>query len=284
MDGLFLCDKFPRVEVMGVGAATRDVLLRVRGFAEGEGVSEVLECGEDGGGPVATALAVLGSLGRRTMLVDRMGADAEGEWVKRGLAAVGVEVPEELVAAGRCARAWIWVRAEDGARHIAFLPGDAPEIRPDEMRREWFEGLRLLHLNGRHEAAARVAVRWAREVGAVVSFDGGAGRWREGVRDLLEASQLRIVARDFAQQCTGETAVEAMGPAMLQGEAEVVVITDGVRGSWLWSRQGEVHQEPACPAAVVDTTGCGDVYHGAFLHGWLEGWPWPECMAWAARW
>jgi sugar/nucleoside kinase (ribokinase family) len=32
-----------------------------------------------------------------------------------------------------------------------------------------------------------------------------------------------------------------------------------------------------------DTTGCGDVFHGAFLHGWLSQWPLERCACYASR-
>jgi sulfofructose kinase len=35
---------------------------------------------------------------------------------------------------------------------------------------------------------------------------------------------------------------------------------------------GEFFHQPAFRVRVVDTTGCGDVFHGAFLYGVLRGW------------
>jgi sugar/nucleoside kinase (ribokinase family) len=62
------------------------------------------------------------------------------------------------------------------------------------------------------------------------------------------------------------------------------VITDGVRGSHVWSCDGEAFHQHACVVSnVVDTTGCGDVFHGAFLHGWLQNWPLQESAAFASK-
>jgi sulfofructose kinase len=51
----------------------------------------------------------------------------------------------------------------------------------------------------------------------------------------------------------------------------VVVVTEGEHGSWCVSPDGEAHI-PAFAVPVVDTTGAGDVYHGAFLFARARGW------------
>jgi len=53
-----------------------------------------------------------------------------------------------------------------------------------------------------------------------------------------------------------------------------VVVTCGAEGSW-WIGEGvqaPVHQ-PAFAVEVVDTTGCGDVFHGAYAAAWVRGLP-----------
>jgi sugar/nucleoside kinase (ribokinase family) len=52
----------------------------------------------------------------------------------------------------------------------------------------------------------------------------------------------------------------------------VVVVTEGEHGSWCVSPEGSFHV-PAFPVQpLVDTTGAGDVFHGAFLYGRAHGW------------
>ena len=50
-----------------------------------------------------------------------------------------------------------------------------------------------------------------------------------------------------------------------------LLVTDGVRGSWACDGAGIRHQ-PAFRVAAVDSTGCGDAYHGGYIVGVLEGW------------
>lgn len=241
-------------KVTGIGAETVDEFYIVPAFSAAECVAEAAAHTTDLGGPVATALAVLATQGHHCALVDATGSQA---------------------------RAVILVRQHDGARQIIFFPAQATE---PAFHPEMLAGVRLLHLNGRHENTARAAVRHAQAHGIEISFDGGAGRFRESIRDLFEASHLRIISRDFAEKCTGLTDLHSITPLLLCPPAKLLVITEGTLGSHVWTPDGTYFHQPAftaCP--LVDTTGCGDVFHGAFLHGWLCGWDLPGCAEFASR-
>jgi sulfofructose kinase len=239
-------------KVLGIGAETRDTFFVVPEFSPEESVAEAAAYAEDLGGPVATALAVLRAHGHECVLVD-----------------------------SEPARAVILVRQRDGARQIVFMPSEAPE---PFFEPQMLDDVRLLHINGRHENACRAAILAAQAQGVEISFDGGAGRFREPVRDLFEASHLRIISRDFAEKAAGCHELAKMAENLLQPPARLLVITDGTRGSHVWARDGVHFHQPAFTAVpLVDTTGCGDVFHGAFLHGWLSKWPLERCTEHAAR-
>jgi sugar/nucleoside kinase (ribokinase family) len=270
---------------MGIGAATLDDLWVVTDFSDHECVKQAHDHLFMGGGPVATALCVLACLGHAVALVDVCGDDATGDSIVADLEKHGVSTTMIRREAGaRSARAVVLVRSGDGARQIVFQPSSAGEPVIDGAMKRKIRWARLLHLNGRHESTAREAVKVAQEAGVMISFDGGAGRYRDSIRDLVEASQVVIVSRDFAQQMTGKVEMKELMECLFQPPAQVVVITDGMHGSHAMCADGRLHHQPAFEAIpLLDTTGCGDVYHGAFLHGWLSGWNLPECARFAAR-
>ncbi len=239
-------------KVIGIGAETRDEFFIVPEFSAQEHVEEAAAHAEDKGGPVATALAVLKAHGHECTLVD-----------------------------GEPAHAAILVRQRDGARQIVFMPSSTSE---PVFEANCLEGAQLLHINGRHENACRDAVRHAQAQNVEISFDGGAGRFRESIRDLFETSHVRIVSRDFAEKCSGSTDLTEMAAKLLQPPARLLVITEGTRGSHVWTPDGTHFHQPAFKAEpLIDTTGCGDVFHGAFLHGWLSEWSLERCASYASR-
>lgn len=238
-----------------------------------------------GGGPVATALCVMARLGRKTALLDSCGTDPSSRSLLEELRSHGVCTQwMQLFPQARPAEACILVRESDGARQIVYLPSSAPDPVLDEAKADLISQSRLLHINGRHEQLAREAVRVAARSGTLISFDGGAGRYRDSLRDLVESSHLRILSAEFARKYTGLTDIRSMLAEISSPPASVVVITEGEQGSHGLLADGCVHHQPAVHAGkTVDTTGCGDVYHGAFIHHWLTSGDAASSMAFAAK-
>ncbi|MCP4514300.1 MAG: carbohydrate kinase family protein, partial [Delftia sp.] len=215
----------------------------------------------------------LARLGARVAMLDVVGDDWRGELILDEFRREGV-CTEHIRQAEGCgsALACVLARQGDGARSIVYHPGTTPELLPSDVPRAAVQSARFLHVNGRHWGACRQAAAWAREAGALVSFDGGAHRYRPQLRELVPLVDVCIVARDFARRYTGETDVAQAAAGLLEQGPGLVVITDGARGSWTYSREGESFHQPAYLLPdVVDTTGCGDSFHGAFLFGLLRG-------------
>ena len=271
-------------EIVGLGVCTLDLVWRVDHFPRGEEIQRAEDLHVGGGGPVATAIVAAARLGARAAMLDVLGDDWRAALILDAFRREGVDTRALKQTPGcTTATASVWARRGDGARSIAYVEGSTPALAPADLPAGMIESARLLHLNGRHPHACLEACRRARAAGGRVSFDGGAHRYRPEMRALVAQSDVCIVALEFAQRYTGLQAIPAMGEALLREGPQVVGITDGVRGSWLFERQGEAFLQPAYAIQpVIDTTGCGDAYHGAFLVAWLEGMPLRQAAAFAA--
>jgi sugar/nucleoside kinase (ribokinase family) len=63
--------------------------------------------------------------------------------------------------------------------------------------------------------------------------------------------------------------------------ATMPAITVGPQGSY-YLCQGQVYQCPAFPVKTVDTTGCGDSFHGAFCYAMAQGWDQHQAIRFSA--
>jgi len=274
----------PSFEVLGLGVSTLDVLARVDHLPADEEVQRASEMMVQGGGPIATAMVTLARLGARVAMLDAIGDDWRGKLIQEEFEREKVFTGYLRVHPGcSSSTACILVHQANGTRAIVYAPGTAPELSPNDLPRAAIEQARFLHVNGRHWDACLQAIAWARAANVQVSFDGGANRYRPEIRKLVPLTDVCIVARDFATQYTGETEVRQSAKALLAIGPSLVVITEGIQGSWISTRDGTFFHQPAFRfPQTIDSTGCGDSYHGAFLFGLLQHWSLEKTARWAS--
>ena len=130
-------------------------------------------------------------------------------------------------------------------------------------------GCRALHVDGHQADAAIYYAQRCREAGILTSLDGGG--LRTNTHDLLTFIDVAMVAERFCQQ------LDKTPPATLdylkRRGVRIGGVTLGERGLLWYDESGEVRQTPALPvpaARVRDTSGAGDVFHGAYVYSYLS--------------
>ena len=271
-------------EVIGLGVATLDLLMVVDEFPGTELVQRAHRSLLQGGGPVATALVALSRLGCATAMIDQMGDDWRGRLIREELEREGVSTDYLNLAENRSSSiASVLVRKLDGARSIIYSPGDAEEVVAAGLPEEAISRAKILHLNGRHLPACLAGARLAKKHGVLVSFDGGAHRFHEPLRDLINLTDICIVARQFAFSFSGTENLPLAAAGLLGCGPKIVVITAGTEGSWVFGPGGEGFHQPAFASdRAVDTTGAGDAFHGAFLYGMVHDYSRKKCAQFAS--
>ena len=272
------------LEILGLGMSMMDSVQVVDAFPEGTGVTEVFDSAMMGGGPVPTALCAASRLGARAGIIDRVGSDWAGDLIRHDYRVHGVNT-EYLQLESGCRSSFgnVLVRRSDGERHIVFRAGNFTPLSTEELPRDILEQCSILHLNGRHWPACIEAARVVRESGGRVSFDGGAHRYDDKFLELLPMVDILVVAADFAAKLSGSDERHKQLEGLSQWGASVAGITNGSEGSWFMTGEGEYFHQPAFSVdPVVDTTGCGDVFHGAFLFAANRGDCWKGCAALAS--
>ncbi len=83
-----------------------------------------------------------------------------------------------------------------------------------------------------------------------------------------------IVSEEFALKFTGcDHPAIAVARLRVRGH-EVAVVTCGARGCWFQERGWTLpRRQPAFKVKAIDTTGCGDVFHGAYAYALARGLP-----------
>lgn len=254
--------------VVGVGLAVVDHLFVVADEEPGAQRVRYHERTVAVGGMVATALAQAAALECPSQIVSVVGDDADGRFVAAELRAAGVGTRRLLRhAACPTSVAVVLVSAKSGERR--FLVPDrravergAPGFDLSSIRKDT-----LLLVDGHYPAQALRAVRRARRVGAVVIGDFSDSR--PGYHALLPHVDYPIVPIEFGRTWGKKSARETLF-ALRDEYGGRPVVTEGRRGA-LALFGGRPRRVPAPRVKVRDTTGAGDVFHGAFAAGIFHG-------------
>lgn len=255
------------IDIVGIGASTLDRFIVVDHFPTGREVQRALSSTTDGGGPVATALATAGKYGSCTVMIDRIGDDMVGRHILDDFNRYGVNTDAIQIESGaNSGVATILVKHSTGERAVFFEKATAPEPTFCESHRTLIENALLMHINGRHRNLMRTAIDIARQSGTIISLDGGAQRYDKEMKPITESSHVVIVARDYAEKYTGTTNLEEACRIIHERGALVAGVTDGANGSYfVWPDGATYRCAPFPQESVIDTTGAGDSFHGAFL-------------------
>jgi len=259
------------LDVVGLGYAGWDYLAIVPGPPSFD-VDTMTLAGftRCGGGPVATALATLARLGARAGYLGAMGDDESGGRALNDLRCRGIDTSRVVVKPGaRSHTCIVLVEAATGRRSILCDRGTLGKLPLADADRRYIAAARCLHLDGQFMDAAITAARWAREAGVCVSLD--ANRPRPRLDELLPLVDVLIASTSFPAAYTGSHDLEQAMRALHALGPETVVVTLGPEGCAYLKGDRPV-RVPGFAVEVVDTTGAGDAFHGAYLFGLLQGW------------
>ncbi len=268
-------------QVVGVGHCSLDILGRLPSYPSVDCKAELSEVLVQGGGPAATALVTLARLGVSSAFVGRVGGDDFGRRIRCELEQEGVDCRYLVIdEAGTSQIAFIAVEENSGLRNIFWNAGSARELTAADLPLELIARCRVLHLDGLQQAASLAAAKEARRRGVITVLDGGSVR--EGTPELLPHIDHLVVSSRFARQLLGDRPPEKWLPELMAYGARAATVTVGENGSYTFSREEGLFHQPAFAVQAVDTTGCGDVFHGGYIYGLLQDWPLTRTVRFAA--
>jgi len=267
----------PEFDVVGVGLNATDTLLVVPHFPAYAGKVPFQEEMMSPGGQVASAMVACARLGLRTKYIGAVGDDERGRIQMKSLSGTGINLDHVQLRRG-CPNqsAYIIIDRSTGERTVLWRRDDCLRIDPAEIAPEQIACARLLHIDGHDTAAVAHAAAIARRHGIPVTVD--VDTIYHGFDHVLPNVDYLIASSEFPANWTGigdpflalETLQEQYG-------MRVAAMTLGAHGS-LAREAGRFYYSPAFVVNCVDTTGAGDVFHGAFCYAVLEGMAMPDAL------
>jgi len=267
----------PEFDVVGVGLNATDTLLIVPHFPAYAGKVPFQEEFLSPGGQVASAMVACAKLGLRTKYIGSIGDDLRGRIQMESLQGTGVNLDHVQRRKG-CANqsAYIIIDRSTGERTVLWRREECLRIRAEEIAEDQIACARLLHIDGHDTAAVARAAEIARRHGIPVTVD--VDTIYHGFDRVLPNVDYLIASSEFPTAWTGETdPFQALETIQNEYGMRVAGMTLGAHGA-LALENGKFHYAPAFVVNCLDTTGAGDVFHGAFCYAVLQGMPMREAL------
>lgn len=300
-----------RIAVVGIDYPCMDYIVEVERLPGTNDEVDIDNESWQGGGMVPTALVALGRLGVRSGLIGVVGTDIYGTYCVEDLKRHNVDVSRIVTDEGQTTDFCISV-AERSTKGRSFITrwGSVRRLVESDLDEEYIAGAKYLHLcmemNEINVAAARIAKK--SDVKVVIDADHYSELTEQHLdlidvfiasekyyRKKFEGDVPDVGAADVSAGDAAENAREGTLKAeswlasakehccqVLEKGPSVVVFTLGDKGCIGMSKEGFFHLDAFNPGTIVDTTGAGDVFHGAFIRAMLDGKSIKECARFAS--
>lgn len=257
-------------DVVGVGLNATDTMIVIPHMPAYGGKVPFLDDVLSPGGQVASAIVCCAMLGLRAKYIGTIGDDERGEIQMQSLLGTGVNLDHVQRRKG-CPNqsAYILIDRTTGERTVFWSRPDCLKLNAGEITEDQITCAKLLHIDGHDTAAVAHAARIARENGIPVTVD--VDTIYKGFEHVLPNVDYLITSSEFPESWTGESdPFKALALLQETYGMKVAAMTLGAHGA-LARCGGQYNYSPAFVVNCVDTTGAGDIFHGAFCYSVVKG-------------
>jgi sulfofructose kinase len=265
-------DHKPLFDIIGIGGAALDTHLYVDAFPQPNQKIRITDQRRDGGGPTGTALVMAARLGVRCAFAGALGVGPDSDFITRCLVREGIDLGlTDYQTHNAPISSTILIDKKEATRTIIYNLEGILKPTLEKLTPEIVSSCRVLMVDSYGTTRAAQAAAWALDsfrpiVGDLERTD------LPGFEALLDLTDHLIVPHLFAQMVTATNSPAAAVDALWNRSRKVVVVTAEREGCWFKGEEVSAPMHaPAFPVREVDTTGCGDVFHGAYAVGLIRG-------------
>lgn len=241
-------------------------------------LSESYTCG---GGPAGNAAYLLGKWGVETYYAGVVGSDDFGSKIKKEFESIGVNTEYlETNYEKPTSVSFIMINKKNGSRTLFNISGERPGLK----RYEFTMDPDIVLIDGHEYNASLYALNKYRDKISVID----AGRITPELLELCKYCKYIVSSKGFAETVT-KTKIDYANPNSLvqvytqlknkYPKSEIVVTLED-KGA-LYAVNNEIKIMPGIKVTPVDTTGCGDIFHGAFTFALSKGFDLEKCVRYA---
>lgn len=266
------------IRIACVGIAVQDRIYYVERLPSQGGKYVASDYKEVGGGPAATAAVAAARLGASVDFIGRVGDDSVGKALLAELEEEGVNTSlSKIYRRARSSQSAILVDAQGERIIVNHQSPDLP-TDPDWLDEIDFSAYDVVLADVRwHEGTLR-AFTLARRAGAVTLLD--ADVTPQDILPLVGLADHAAFSDPGLQKMTKTADFEQGLAIAAQATTGSVYVTRGKSGCY-WLEDDKLCRQAGFEVEVIDTTGAGDVFHGALAFAVAERRPLRDAVRFA---
>ncbi|MCI8445272.1 MAG: hypothetical protein HFG15_02420 [Bacilli bacterium] len=265
------------MKILAIGHAAYDTTIPVDGYPKENTKNRVKQQIECGGGPACNAAYLLGKWGLDVAFAGVVGKDRFGEKIKQELTEAHVNTDYLAFSeTGATTSSTVIVNTETGSRTILTYRSDQLEyqapcypVEPD-----------IILIDGQEYAYAKMVLKqYPKAIGII-----DAGRSTPEIQELCSLVDYVVCSHDFAEQVSGitidyenhQTLIDNLRYLQQRFQTNIVITLEA--HGCLYEYDGMIKIMPSITVEAKDTTGAGDIFHGAFTYAIAKHYPFEDCL------
>ena len=277
-----------KYDIIGIGNPGQDLVVEIENMPY-EVSSKMYDCSLQGGGWVATAMSAAGTLGAKVSFLGVIGDDAFADIIVNDFKFNNVDTNHLIAEKGKRSNFCICITERSTkSKHIISRGGELREVQVCDIDEEFIKSAKMIHVGFVNDAVRKAADIIHNNDGKV-SVD--AAYYKPYVYENYDIYDIFIGSEYYfdgvcaelgkkpSKSLTDNEKFEVMKYIQSRGP-DIVIFTFGENGS-MGIYGDKCFSQPAMEIEVKDTTGAGDVFHGAFDVAYLEGMSVPEAARFA---
>lgn len=255
------------MNVLCVGHASWDITVPIDKYPEENNKFRFNEKYSCGGGPASNAAYLLGKWGIDTSIAATVGSDDYGTNIKKEFQEVNVNTEYlETNYDKETSLSFVLVNKSNGSRTVFNVSKEHPALK----KIDYTLNTDIILTDGHDYAATQSAI--SKHQNAITVID--AGRATPEVLELCKYIKYIVCSKTFAEAVTGlrfdfensNTLVSIYSKLQSRYPNSNIIITLEDKGC-LYQLNNQIKIMPGLKVTAVDTTGAGDIFHGAFVYG-----------------
>ena len=226
---------------------------------------------------VAVALARLGS---KVAFIGSIGDDSIGNNLLKEISLEGVDTSHVVIKKGYGTGIVFSIVDNEGERRLLTYSDANLQTKENDFSEKFIKKAKILHMSSPYLPVVPYLINIAKKNNLIVSFDPGTLISRYGIdkiKSILANVDILFLNTVEYQQFTGSSNLNNLDLFIELG-CKMIIYKQGKKGSLIHTSRGTEVCMPSFSVKAIDSTGAGDAFAGAFLHGYIRNYATEELM------